>query len=189
MQRRATERERCVRGLPARPGPGRRAQPGEDLLSELAAVVEAGGDRLTEGELIGTAVLLLNAGHEASVNGAANSWYALFRHPGRAGARSAPTRRSSRPRSRSSSGSTRRRRCSSAGSSRTSRSTASRSRAARSWPSSSPPPIAIRAAFDRARRDRPRPLARTRTCRSAPGSTTASGRPSPRSSSTSCSGG
>jgi cytochrome P450 len=44
-------------------------------------VLESGGDRLTEDELIGTAVLLLNAGHEASVNGAANSWWALFRHP------------------------------------------------------------------------------------------------------------
>ena len=59
----------------------RRGRPGDDLISELAAVVEAGGDRLTEDELIGTAVLLLNAGHEASVNGAANSWWALFRHP------------------------------------------------------------------------------------------------------------
>jgi len=59
----------------------RRARPGDDLISELAGVVEAGGDRLTEDELIGTAVLLLNAGHEASVNGAANSWWALFRHP------------------------------------------------------------------------------------------------------------
>jgi cytochrome P450 len=59
----------------------RRARPGDDLISELAAVAEAGGDRLTEDELIGTAVLLLNAGHEASVNGAANSWWALFRHP------------------------------------------------------------------------------------------------------------
>jgi cytochrome P450 len=26
-------------------------------------------------------VLLLNAGHEASVNGAANGWWSLFRHP------------------------------------------------------------------------------------------------------------
>jgi cytochrome P450 len=59
----------------------RRAGRGDDLLSELAGVVEAGGDRLSEDELIGTAVLLLNAGHEASVNGAANSWYALFRQP------------------------------------------------------------------------------------------------------------
>jgi cytochrome P450 len=58
----------------------RRRRPTGDLLSELALVVEA-GDRLTEDELVGTAILLLNAGHEASVNGAANSWYALFREP------------------------------------------------------------------------------------------------------------
>ena len=58
----------------------RRAAPQTDLMSELSAVAE-GGDRLTEDELIATAVLLLNAGHEASVNGAANSWWALFRHP------------------------------------------------------------------------------------------------------------
>ncbi len=58
----------------------RRRHPTGDLLSELALVAEA-GDRLTEDELVGTAILLLNAGHEASVNGAANSWYALFRHP------------------------------------------------------------------------------------------------------------
>ena len=59
----------------------RRRAPGADLVSQLAAVLETDGDRLTEDELIGTAVLLLNAGHEASVNGAANSWWALFRHP------------------------------------------------------------------------------------------------------------
>jgi cytochrome P450 len=59
----------------------RRRSPGADLMSRLAAVLETDGDRLTEDELIGTAVLLLNAGHEASVNGAANSWWALFRHP------------------------------------------------------------------------------------------------------------
>jgi cytochrome P450 len=58
----------------------RRAHPRADLISELAQVAEA-GDRLTENELIGTAILLLNAGHEASVNGAANAWWSLFRHP------------------------------------------------------------------------------------------------------------
>ena len=58
----------------------RRAHPGDDLLSELAAVAEA-GDALTEDELVGTAILLLNAGHEASVNGAGNAWWTLFRHP------------------------------------------------------------------------------------------------------------
>jgi cytochrome P450 len=59
----------------------RRAHPGDDLISALGQVVE-GGDRLTEDELIGTCVLLLNAGHEASVNGAGNGWWALFRNPG-----------------------------------------------------------------------------------------------------------
>ena len=80
-QRRATaasaEFEAYLRDLTRQ----RRAAPGTDLISQLGAVLETDGDRLTEGELIGTAVLLLNAGHEASVNGAANSWWALFRHP------------------------------------------------------------------------------------------------------------
>jgi cytochrome P450 len=58
----------------------RRTHPGDDLISGLAAVVDA-GDQLTEDELIGTCVLLLNAGHEASVNGAGNGWWTLFRHP------------------------------------------------------------------------------------------------------------
>ena len=58
----------------------RRANPGSDLISGLAQVAEQ-GDRLTEDELIGTCVLLLNAGHEASVNGSGNGWWALFRNP------------------------------------------------------------------------------------------------------------
>ena len=58
----------------------RRTNPGTDLISGLTQVAEA-GDRLTEDELIGTCVLLLNAGHEASVNGSGNGWWALFRHP------------------------------------------------------------------------------------------------------------
>jgi cytochrome P450 len=58
----------------------RRRKPGDDLISGLAAVVDD-GDTLTETELIATCVLLLNAGHEASVNGAGNSWWTLFRHP------------------------------------------------------------------------------------------------------------
>jgi cytochrome P450 len=36
---------------------------------------------LTEDELVGTCVLLLNAGHEATVNVTGNGWWALFRHP------------------------------------------------------------------------------------------------------------
>jgi cytochrome P450 len=59
----------------------RRANPGSDLISALTQVVVE-GDRLTEDELVGTCVLLLNAGHEASVNGSGNGWWALFRNPG-----------------------------------------------------------------------------------------------------------
>jgi cytochrome P450 len=58
----------------------RRVHPGEDLISGLAGVVDH-GDTLTEQELVATCVLLLNAGHEASVNGAGNGWWTLFRHP------------------------------------------------------------------------------------------------------------
>jgi cytochrome P450 len=54
----------------------RRADPQGDLISALTQV-----DGLTEDELIGTCVLLLNAGHEASVNVTGNGWWALFRNP------------------------------------------------------------------------------------------------------------
>lgn len=59
----------------------RRAEPGEDLVSALIAAHDE-GDRLTEQELVSTVVLLLNAGHEATVNATVNGWYALFRNPG-----------------------------------------------------------------------------------------------------------
>jgi cytochrome P450 len=58
----------------------RRAAPTGDLISELTLVVDE-GERLTEDELIGTCVLLLNAGHEATVNVTGNGWWALFRTP------------------------------------------------------------------------------------------------------------
>jgi cytochrome P450 len=58
----------------------RREQPGDDLISALAGVLDD-GDRLTEDELIGTCVLLLNAGHEATVNVTGNGWWSLFRNP------------------------------------------------------------------------------------------------------------
>lgn len=60
----------------------RREKPGDDLISGLIAAHDE-GDRLTEQEMISTAVLLLNAGHEATVNATVNGWWALFRHPGR----------------------------------------------------------------------------------------------------------
>ncbi|MCP2342882.1 cytochrome P450 [Actinomadura rupiterrae] len=59
----------------------RAAEPRDDLISALARVADE-GDRLTEDELIGTCVLLLNAGHEATVNATGNGWWALFRNPG-----------------------------------------------------------------------------------------------------------
>ncbi|MFD3582780.1 cytochrome P450 [Streptomyces sp. NPDC058683] len=58
----------------------RRDEPGEDLISGLIEAHDE-GDRLTEQEMISTAVLLLNAGHEATVNATVNGWYALFRNP------------------------------------------------------------------------------------------------------------
>ena len=39
------------------------------------------GATLTQDELIRTCVLLLNAGHEATVNVTVNGWWALFRNP------------------------------------------------------------------------------------------------------------
>ncbi len=65
-----------LRGLIA----ARREEPGEDLISGLIAAHDE-GDRLTEQEMISTAVLLLNAGHEATVNATVNGWWALFRNP------------------------------------------------------------------------------------------------------------
>jgi unspecific monooxygenase len=50
----------------------RRRRAGEDLLSLLAAA-EADGQKLTEDELVSTAVLLLNAGHEATVHQTGNA--------------------------------------------------------------------------------------------------------------------
>ncbi|AEY90664.1 MULTISPECIES: cytochrome P450 [Streptomyces] len=66
----------CLRELIA----ARREDPGDDLISGLIAAHDE-GDRLTEQEMISTAVLLLNAGHEATVNATVNGWWALFRNP------------------------------------------------------------------------------------------------------------
>ena len=60
----------------------RRAQPRDDLLSGLLQAEEA-GDRLSEGELFSTMVLLIVAGHETTVNLIANSVLALSRDPAR----------------------------------------------------------------------------------------------------------
>jgi cytochrome P450 len=57
----------------------RRLRPADDLISHLIAV-EATGDRLSEDELIGTCILLLNAGHEATVHAVGNSVKTLLEH-------------------------------------------------------------------------------------------------------------
>lgn len=58
----------------------RRAQPADDLLSAMIAA-EEDGDRLNEEELLGTALFLLIAGHETTVNLIGNGTLALLRHP------------------------------------------------------------------------------------------------------------
>jgi unspecific monooxygenase len=75
--RASTEFSGYLRGLAHE----RRAVPGEDLISQLAQVLDE-GERLTEDELVGTCVLLLNAGHEATVNATGIGWWTLFRTPG-----------------------------------------------------------------------------------------------------------
>jgi cytochrome P450 len=65
-----------VRGLMVE----RKRNPGTDLISDLAAV-EEDGQKLNAQELIATCVLLLNAGHEASVNGFGNGFVALVERP------------------------------------------------------------------------------------------------------------
>nr|BFE73151.1 cytochrome P450 [Actinoplanes digitatis] len=58
----------------------RRADPRDDLVSHLVAVRD-GTDRLSAEELVASAILLLNAGHEASVNTLGGGMVALLRHP------------------------------------------------------------------------------------------------------------
>lgn len=58
----------------------RRKAPGNDLVSALIAAHDE-EDRLTEQEMISTCVVLLNAGHEATVNATTTGWWTLFRHP------------------------------------------------------------------------------------------------------------
>ena len=58
----------------------RRAAPGDDLISDLLAERD-GAARLSDDELVASVVLLLNAGHEASVNVFGNGIHALLTHP------------------------------------------------------------------------------------------------------------
>jgi cytochrome P450 len=56
----------------------RRKRPGDDLIS---ALVQQEGDQLTPDELVANCILLLNAGHEATVNGTTAGFLALARNP------------------------------------------------------------------------------------------------------------
>jgi len=58
---------------------GKRAAPGDDLLSALA--IETGGGGPDEAEVLSTAWLLIVAGHETTVNLIGNGLVALLRHP------------------------------------------------------------------------------------------------------------
>jgi pimeloyl-[acyl-carrier protein] synthase len=85
----AVDSEVAERGRQGRRGLGdyfrdlvgeRKKAPREDLLSLLIAAEEQ-GDKLTEGELLSTCVLLFIAGHETTVNLIGNGLLALLRHP------------------------------------------------------------------------------------------------------------
>jgi unspecific monooxygenase len=58
----------------------RRARPADDLISRLIGIADQ-GDRLTHDEIVCTVIVLLNAGHEATVNTLGNGMRALLRHP------------------------------------------------------------------------------------------------------------
>lgn len=58
----------------------RRAHPADDLVSGLAAAEAAG--QITHAEAVAAAILLLNAGHEATVNASGNGLLAMLHTPG-----------------------------------------------------------------------------------------------------------
>ncbi len=68
----------------------RRDQPADDLITHLIAA-EEGGEKLTTDELISTCILLLNAGHEATVHTIGNGVKALLEHRTPAGTLAAQT--------------------------------------------------------------------------------------------------
>lgn len=57
----------------------RRKNPQDDLITDLVQV-ESAGETLTENEMRATAIFLLNAGHEATVNGSALGLMSLFQN-------------------------------------------------------------------------------------------------------------
>ena len=65
-----------MRGLLAE----RRSAPADDFLSQLLTARDDDGTTLTDDELVTTAILLLNAGHEATVHSLGNGVQSLLRH-------------------------------------------------------------------------------------------------------------
>jgi unspecific monooxygenase len=59
----------------------RRQAPRDDLVTRLVEA-RVDGERLTDAQLVSTIIVLLNAGHEATVNTLGNGVLALLRHPG-----------------------------------------------------------------------------------------------------------
>ena len=65
----------------------RRRGPGEDFLSQLVTATDATGRGLSDDEVVTMGILLLNAGHEATVHALGNGVQAILDHvPGAAGA-------------------------------------------------------------------------------------------------------
>lgn len=59
----------------------KRETPGDDILSVLIATRDDDGSRLTEKELVDTLMLVINAGHETTVNLLDQAIFALLTHP------------------------------------------------------------------------------------------------------------
>ncbi|WP_331743180.1 cytochrome P450 [Kitasatospora sp. NBC_01300] len=71
----------ALHGLLADLVAAKRRRPQDDLLSALVSVRDQEAGRLTEEELVGTALMLVVAGHESTVNLLGNAELALLQHP------------------------------------------------------------------------------------------------------------
>ncbi|MEU0542160.1 cytochrome P450 [Nocardia sp. NPDC005978] len=59
----------------------KRENPGDDMISVLIATRDEDGERLTEKEMVDTLMLVINAGHETTVNLLDQAIYSLLTHP------------------------------------------------------------------------------------------------------------
>jgi hypothetical protein len=144
VEARANEAARDFTAFLRAASAARRRAPRDDPLTALVAA-EAEAERLDEAELVATATLLLNAGHEATVNALANG-VALILGRGPTPRLYSRTRPPPPRPSRSSCASTRRCTSSPAMPARTPRPSATASAAARSWACCSPLRTATRRA-------------------------------------------